>query len=142
AGAASIFDYDAHATAEGVIREIAHDPHTGIIHFHNSRNAFGGTYPQNGKTRRIWNRVSIESYDFKDVVRQGKAANFRGTAVQNVKENAIALLLPDRFAMAEHATVDRKGSIDDVVAKRSPVQFRNFLRAFFMCPESRVHLGQ
>src|SRR4029077_6819227 len=97
----------------------------------NSRDAFGCTYPQTGNIYRIRDRVSIESDDLKEVAGQEKAPNFRRAAVQDVKENALAFLHPDRFAMAEHATVDRKELVNDFVAARSPVNLCNVLRFFF-----------
>ena len=86
-----------------------------MVHFYNGGNTLRRTEPQNGNIRRIGNRISIERDDLEGVPRQGEAANFRGAAIQNVKENALSSLDSDGFAMAQHPAVNGKEFITNFV---------------------------
>src|SRR5215831_1611882 len=43
--------------------------------------------------------------------RKSQAANFRRASIQNMKQDALACFYPHRFAMAQHATIDREVAI-------------------------------
>ncbi len=59
-----------------------------------------------GTLKRAGNRISVEGDHLKRVAGKGKAANLGGTAIQNVKEDALPLLYADGFAMTKHASID------------------------------------
>src|SRR5262249_45923384 len=111
-----VLDNDPHTMTTIVISKIAHDPHSGMIHFHNSGDTLRCTQPQNGNTCGIRDPVSIKRDDFERMAGQGEAPNFRRAAIQNVKQNALALFDSNRFAMTKHATIDRKELVTDLVA--------------------------
>src|SRR5215469_11100482 len=125
-----------------VIRQIAKNPHTGMVHFHDSRNTLCCTQPQNGDMRGIRYRVSIERDDFEGMAGQGEAPNFRRAAIQNVKQNAFALFDSNRFAMTKLATVDRKELVTDLVAMWHAFRKRSLHRSFAGLSESFVDGGR
>src|SRR5215469_1248538 len=112
-----------------------------MIHFYNSGNTLRCTQPQNGNMRGIRDRVSIERDDFEGVAGQGEAPNLRRAAIQNVKQNALALLNSNRFAMTKHATVDRKRLVTDLVAVWHALCKRSFHRGLAGLFESLVDGG-
>ena len=57
-----------------IIGEIAYDPDTRMIHFHNGGDTFSRAQPQDRDLRRIRNGIAIEREDLKRVARQRKAA--------------------------------------------------------------------
>src|SRR5262245_21723045 len=121
-----------------VIRQITKDPYTGMIHFHDSRNTLRCTQPQHGNTRGIRDQVSVERDDIEGVSGQREAPNFRRASVQNVKQNALALLDSNRFAMTKHATIDRKELVTDLVAVWIAFGERSFHDSFPGLLESLV----
>ena len=65
-----------------------------------------------------------------------EAANLGGTAVENVKQNALALLHAHRLAVTEHAAVDGEGIVADLVSVRHPFgegSFHLALAGIFEC---------
>ncbi len=66
----------------------------------------------------------------KRVARQSEAANFGGAAVQNMKKNSFAVLYPNRFAVAEHASIDGERAVADFISVRHAFGERRFHRGF------------
>ena len=73
---------------------------------------------------------------------QGKTANFRGAAVQNVKKNALTLFNPDGFAMAEHPAVNGKELVANFVPVRHPLGQGSFHGNFTGFHESSINHGR
>src|SRR6185437_4940034 len=103
AGAPGIFDHNAHALAAVVVGHISQHPYTGVLHFHDSRDTLGGPEPEHRHFDRLRHRIAVERHDLETMTRHCEAADFRGAAVDDMKQHAFALLDADRLAMAEHA---------------------------------------
>src|SRR5690349_13123 len=54
-----VFDNDSHAVAAIVIGQVSHDPHAGMIHLDDGRNAFRSPQPEHGYISRIRHKVAI-----------------------------------------------------------------------------------
>src|SRR5215510_15649283 len=101
-----------------VIRKIAQNPHPWMVHFNNSGDPFRCAEPQNGDSHGIGNQVAVERNDFKGVAWQRKAPNFRRAAVQDMKENPLAIFYAYRFAVTKHAAVYGKELVTHFVSMR------------------------
>ena len=109
-----------------VIRQVAHDPDTGSFHFNHGRNALRRAYPKHRRRHRIGHRISVQCHDLEGVSRQSEAANLGRASIQDVKQNSLAPLDPDRFSMAEHPSVDRERPIADLITVRHTLGQRGF----------------
>ncbi len=89
---AGVFDDDAHAVMAVVVGEVAHDPDAGVIHFDDGGDALGGAEPEDGDGGGRGHRIAVERDDLEGVAGQREAANFGGAAVEDVEEDALALL--------------------------------------------------
>src|SRR5438552_6553484 len=96
---ASVFNDTAHAVLPVVIGEIAYDPDTRMIHFHNGGDTFSRAQPQDRHLRRVRNGIAIERDDLKRVARQCQAANLRSASIQNVKKDAFPLSHTNRLTV-------------------------------------------
>jgi hypothetical protein len=64
-----ILDDDSHAMVPVVIREIAHDPHSRMLHFDDRGNALRGPDPKARNLYRLRQRVAIHCNDGEAVAR-------------------------------------------------------------------------
>src|ERR1700683_363528 len=113
-----ILDDNAHAVAAVIIREVTHDPYTGMVHLNNRGNAFCGSQPEHWNFDRRWDRVAVDRDDFETVSRQREAANFSCTTIQHVKEHPLTLFDPHRFPMPQHPAIDREIAIAHFITVR------------------------
>ena len=101
-----IFHHDAHTVVPVIVVKVPQNPNARMIHFDDGRNPFRCPQPQNGNRGWIRHWISIERDDLEGMTGQGEAADLRRTSVEDMKENTLSLLYPDRFAMTEHPAVD------------------------------------
>ena len=116
--ATGVFDDDSHAVPAIVVVEVAHDPDAGMIHFDDGGEALGGSEPEDWNADGLGKRIAIHGDDGEGVAGKGEAANLGGAGVEDVKENAFAGFHADRFAVAEHASVDGEGIVADFESVR------------------------
>src|SRR6516225_8874226 len=113
-----------------------------MIHFNDGGNTLCAAEPQNGDVGRIGDRVSIKRDDLEGMARQGQAANFGRAAIQNVKEDTLALLNSNRLAVAEHATINCEELVANFVAVRHAFGEGRFHCRFACLLESFLSLGR
>src|SRR5262249_47534360 len=116
-----IFHHNAKAIAAIVVAWRTENPHSRLVHRHDSIDSFGCTQTQNGNSLWRRNRIAIERDDFKPMPRKCKLNVFRRTRIQNPKHDTFALLDPDRIAIPELLAIDRKRFVSDfpsVVGRR------------------------
>jgi site-specific DNA recombinase len=66
--------------------------------------------------RGVRHRVAVQRDHAEGMPRQCEATGFGGAAVKNMQQYPLTGLHPDRIAVAEHAPVDRKRPVADLVA--------------------------
>src|SRR5271169_1959328 len=103
---ARVFHDDAHAVAPVVMIEVTKHPDAPVIHLYDCRNSLSRPEPKHGHFHWIWNRIAIERDHLEGMARQSEAANFRGTAIQNMKKDAFSRFHEDRVALPQHSPVD------------------------------------
>ena len=81
-----------------------------MVHAYDGRYPFGGAQPENRNVGGCSHGVTVERDNVERVTRKGEAANLAGARVEDVKQHPLSLFYANRFAMAEHAAVDRKQS--------------------------------
>src|SRR5512146_1769976 len=101
-----------------------------MVHFDDGGDAFGGTDPEDRNTRGIGNRIAIERNHLEFVAGKSEAADLGGAPVQDMEENALALLYANGFGVAEFAAVDGERTVADFVAFRHSFRERRFHRRF------------
>ncbi len=82
-----------------------------MIHLDDGGDAFGRSQPQTWHGDGLRDRIAIERDDGERVPGQGQTADFRGAAVQDVEQHALALLHSDGLAASEHLPIDGEGAI-------------------------------
>src|SRR5437763_296345 len=83
---AGVLDDEPHSPLSVIVGKIAQDPNSGVVHFHDGRNALAGADPQDGNRCRVWNGITVQCDHPKAVARQSQAPNLGCAAVENVKE--------------------------------------------------------
>ena len=111
-----ILHHNAHSVAAIIVGEVAHHPDSGIGHMNDRGNALCCSQPQPGYLVWSGHRVAIQRNHLKRMSRKSQAANFRRASIQNMKQDALACFYSHRFAMAQHATIDREVAIANLKA--------------------------
>ena len=77
----------------------------------------------------------------KGVSGQREAANLCRAAIQDVKQHPLAPLHAHRFAVSEHSSVDREGTVANLEAVRHALRQRGLHRRFPLLFQLRVSSG-
>jgi hypothetical protein len=113
-----------------VVIEIAENPNAGMIHFYGGGNAFCGAEPQHRNSSGIGDRIAVEGHDLEGVTGKRQTANLRGAAIENVKQDALALFDANGFAVPEHPAVNGEGFVADFETLGHAFGERGFHRRF------------
>src|ERR1019366_5385554 len=89
-----------------------------MVHLDDGGNAFRGAEPQYRHRDRRRYRVAVERHNLERMAWQSQTANLRSAAIEDMEQHALAVLNPDRLAMAQHATVDGEQAVADLVTLR------------------------
>src|SRR5580700_8022907 len=139
---ACVFHDNSHSMRAIIVIEIAQDPDTGMIHLDGRGDAFSSAKPEDGHFGGIRHRISIERDELERVTGQRQAANFCSASVEDMKQDAFALLYANGLAVSEHASVDREGAISDFVAVGHAFGKRGFHGSLAGFPEGLVGSGR
>src|SRR5579862_4752787 len=76
-----VLDHDPHAMMTVVVGKIAHDPHSRMIHFDDSRDALRRAEPEHGYANRFGQGIAIHRNYAETVPGKRKASDLPGAAV-------------------------------------------------------------
>ena len=108
-GARPIFIFDGHGHAErlNVLANLAEHPDARIVHLHERADALSGREPQHGYRARARHRVAIESHHAQGVAGERNPVHLGGARVEDMQQDALPLLDPERLAESHDLAVDR-----------------------------------
>src|SRR5580700_605549 len=101
-----VFHQDPHSTSSHAVCHRAENPDAWIIHVDNGIDALTYAEIEHAHRSGARHRVAVQCEDVKRVPRQMQLNVLRRTCIQNVKEDALALLYPERTAMAQSFSID------------------------------------
>src|SRR5882724_11713608 len=104
-----VLDDDAEAGGADGIFGCAKYPHSGMVHLDYCIDALARAKEEGFDRLGRGNWVAVERDDLELVARKCDATVLDGAGVEQVKEDALALLDADGFACAERLVVDRIG---------------------------------
>jgi hypothetical protein len=82
-----------------------------MSHVYDGRDPLCCAKPQDRNESWIGKGIAVDGDYLERVTRQRQAANFGSASIQDMKQDAFALLDLDWLSVAEHASVDGEGSI-------------------------------
>jgi len=109
-----VFDDYAHPVPPVVIRQIAHHPHAGMLHFDQCRDAFSSPEPEYRYIGLRRHGIAVERDNPKEMPRQSNAADLGRTRIEQMEQHALTRLHADRLTVPEHPAIDTEQLVTDL----------------------------